>query len=237
MRIIDKNTDFYDYLQDPTDTLVFDRRGSFLLTKKDICDNLINRHQRDKERYYFLILQCGATFWLFLAYVTEFNHFNFPVDYTLELLYTWKNFNKPNELLKIDLIDGYCYCTYKMRDKKTHEYQLDLVRKYTKDMVDYIDHYVSDSYDMRYDMRNITCVRDTKVMIHNGVNKRIRSYPILRSCGMGKYIDSQDIFCAIEEYFSIEKQKLETTEPKGATNDDKIIMHGFDTKISFRNCK
>ena len=42
------------------------------------------------------------------------------------------------------------------------------------------------------------------------------------------------MFCAIEEYFSIEKSKMETTEPKGATNDDKIVMHGFDTKLSFR---
>ena len=37
MRIIDKNHDFYDYLQDPTDnTIVFDRRGSFLLEKSYI---------------------------------------------------------------------------------------------------------------------------------------------------------------------------------------------------------
>ena len=35
MRIIDKQHDFYDYLQDPTDRIVFDRRGSFLLTKGD----------------------------------------------------------------------------------------------------------------------------------------------------------------------------------------------------------
>lgn len=228
MRIIDKNTDFYDYLQYPTDTLVFDRRGSFLLTKKHICDYLIDRTPKSKERYHFLILQCGATFWLFLVYVTEFNRFNFPIDYTLELLCTWKNFNKPNELLKIDLVDG--DSDYRMRDKKTHEYQLDLVRKYAKDMADYIDRYTSHSC-------KITGVDDTKVMLHNGVNKKTRSYPILRSCGMGKYIDPQDIFCAIEEYFSIEKQKLETTEPKGATNDDKIIMHGFDTVTSFRNGK
>ena len=33
MRIIDKNTDYYDYLQNSDDPIVFDRRGSYLLTK------------------------------------------------------------------------------------------------------------------------------------------------------------------------------------------------------------
>ena len=40
MRIIDKQHDFYDYLQDPTDRIVFDRRGSFLLTKERFCDGI-----------------------------------------------------------------------------------------------------------------------------------------------------------------------------------------------------
>lgn len=44
MRIIDKQHDFYDYLQDPTDSIAFDRRGSFLLTKEEFCVGL--RYQR-----------------------------------------------------------------------------------------------------------------------------------------------------------------------------------------------
>ena len=40
MRIIDKQHDFYDYLQDPTDRIVFDRRGAFLLTKKLFCNDI-----------------------------------------------------------------------------------------------------------------------------------------------------------------------------------------------------
>jgi hypothetical protein len=43
-----------------------------------------------------------------------------------------------------------------------------------------------------------------------------------------------DVFCSIEEHFSREKTAAERTEPLGATNNDKIIMHGFDTKTSFR---
>ncbi|MCR4616974.1 MAG: hypothetical protein K5669_02170 [Lachnospiraceae bacterium] len=44
MRIIDKQRDFYDYLQDSSDRIVFDRRGSFLLTKEIFCEGL--RYQK-----------------------------------------------------------------------------------------------------------------------------------------------------------------------------------------------
>ena len=35
MKIIDNQYDYYDYLQSYTDPIVFDRRGSFLLTRED----------------------------------------------------------------------------------------------------------------------------------------------------------------------------------------------------------
>jgi hypothetical protein len=226
MRIIDKNTDFYDYLQDPTDTLVFDRRGSFLLEKEDVC-RALGRYWHGREQFRFILLQCGATFWLFLVYVTEFDSWDIPTDYELELLHTWKNFDKSNELLKIDVLDR--GGSYKMCDDKTHKYNLELVKKYSEDIVDYINR--NDSYHYsRSNMNNNTKFIDYK----GGHKKEVQTIPILRPSGMGKLINPQEIFSAIEEYFSIEKTKLETTEPKGATNDDKIIMHGFDTKTSFR---
>ena len=40
MKIIDKNKDYYDYLQQYDDTLVYDRRGSYPLTKFDVIDKL-----------------------------------------------------------------------------------------------------------------------------------------------------------------------------------------------------
>ena len=43
MRIIDKNTDFYDFLQNmyPDNSLTFDRTDSFVLTKDILCKHLI----------------------------------------------------------------------------------------------------------------------------------------------------------------------------------------------------
>ena len=78
MRIIDKNHDFYDYLQSPTDNrLVFDRRRSFQLTKERIwcairskC-GLYRWNKTDEHTY--LLLQCGAHFWLFVI-ITPCNY-------------------------------------------------------------------------------------------------------------------------------------------------------------------
>ena len=58
--------------------------------------------------------------------------------------------------------------------------------------------------------------------------------PILKACGIGSIIDPLEMFCAIEEHFSLEKTASERTDAIGSTNDDKITMHGFDTKTSFR---
>ena len=58
--------------------------------------------------------------------------------------------------------------------------------------------------------------------------------PILTACGIKDLITPEDIFMAIEEHFSLLKTESERIDPIGATNNDKIEMHGFDTKTSFR---
>ena len=66
MRIIDKNKDFYDYLQGiyPDRLLVFDRTGSFVLTKQALC-GCIPEHARRPGC--FVLLQVCNTFWLYYA--------------------------------------------------------------------------------------------------------------------------------------------------------------------------
>ena len=103
MRIIDNKYDFYDYLQDPTDQLVFDRRGSYNLTKEILCHKIklysYGCRVSSTENNYRMLIQCGAAFWLVLLKMN-----NTMDNYDLELLDFWKNYDKPNELLKIDLI-------------------------------------------------------------------------------------------------------------------------------------
>ena len=88
MRIIDKNTDYYDYLQNvyPDDTTVFDRSDSYLLTKKALCEYMyamkpgkgFPREDADIEQANFVLLQIGCTYWLFLAVLSDITDSYFP---------------------------------------------------------------------------------------------------------------------------------------------------------------
>lgn len=209
MRIIDNKYDFYDYLQDPTDQLVFDRRESYNLTKELLCSKIkpySHYWVSPTKNNYRILIQCGAAFWLVLLKMNDTMD-----NYDLELLDFWKNYDKPNELLKIDLI------VFGWR----------INRAKVEDMRDAVNH---NDYLKDYNINRYTKYTDYKTTY----KKEEYTIPILSPSGLGNIIDPMDMFCAIEEYFSIEKTKLETTEPKGVTNDDKIVMHGFDTKSSFR---
>lgn len=225
MRIIDKNHDFYDYLQDPTDSnLVFDRRGSYSLEKKHLCEAM--RYNFDETNSVLIELQCGITFWVFLATITEFDttyHIvGRPFDFDLELLATWKNHQRPNKLLDINVLKAESRWDFKSRT-----YQIDKESLMPESIHDLFEQYGGFGEMKPFKLVNY-------IESKNGYDKKEYTYPLLYSTDIAKLISPVDMFCAIEEYFSIEKTRAEKTEPVGATNDDKIIMHGFDTKTSFR---
>ena len=112
MRIIDKITDFYDYLSNVyrDNSITFDRTNSFVLSKKTVCNSLeTNSEHRwwNKEKhhdYNFLLLQVCNTFWLFLVEITELSEFGRPCNFSAELLHTWRNYDKKRELIKLNVI-------------------------------------------------------------------------------------------------------------------------------------
>lgn len=226
MRIIDKQQDYYDYLQNTSDKLVFDRRGSYLLTKEMICERLNSNHVYTRSDYRFLLFQCGAYYWLLLAKITEYKDGSDPADYELELLAGWKNYDKPRELLKLDLISFHTQF-WMWKGFASGELAYDKVKSNVEVLQKAID---NKSYSHEYTI----CQYVKGVECKNDLNRETRTAPLLKACGIGSLIDPVAMFCAVEEYFSMEKTASETTEAKGATNDDKIIMHGFDTKTSFR---
>lgn len=226
MRIIDKQHDFYDYLQDPTDKIVFDRRGSFLLTRQEFCDGIrFARYYGDSE-HRFVLLQCGATHWLFLATITIKDRNWYPVDYELEFLTEWKNYDRPNRLIKLHMISfGMSMLEYMIGsiDPKW-------VRTRIGDLVAAVNR---GDYKVEKDLG---C--HFKSIDHKGTHiKEKQEFPILKACGIAELVNPVSVFCAIEEYFSIEKTASESTEPQGITDEDKVIMHGFDTKTSFRKMR
>ena len=228
MRILDKNTDFYDYFQNVyvDRSTTFDRTDSFLLTKEMVCQDIqwtrIWRHRHSDDDRLFLLLQVCNTFWLFRVAVTEV--FNTepdctPKNYTVELLCSWKNYSKPRALLRLDFIDF------------DFETRLMLVRKKNDHLDDVMMHAVDhNNFHVDRSMNQHTIRGD------DGTKKE-KHIPLLKACGIAGCVDPLDVFLSLEEYFSLEKQSNERTESAGLTDHERIGNHGFDTKTSFRGGK
>ena len=232
MRIIDKNTDFYDYWQNvyPDSSFTFDRTDSFVLTKEIFCEHLPifrdrHRYVKDYKPHSFVLLQVCNTFWLFLAEITKETHYECPEDYTIELLAVWKNYNKPRRLIKLDVISfDWQVASALYRDKYYGAYDKTKIKNRTDILIQAID---TNNFRVYSSVNNY--------MIYRGDNKKVAKHiPILKACGIGNCVDSQEIYLAIEEYFSLEKSSSERTTSIGLTNNEKIENHGFDVKTSFR---
>ena len=228
MRIIDKNYDFYDYLSDDTDTIVFDRRGSYILKRDNVRNALyhINRFN-NKTEYSFILIQAGNTFWLILVTLTltiggQWWSWHME-DWSPELLIKWKNYNKKSTILNISVIE--LNRLYKLCDKKTHTLVRDNIVNNVNDIVDAINN------------NGYRVIEDLNGYLDYYGKKNKNSALILRESGLSALIDPQDMFLAIEEHLSQEITKNERRDPIGMTNDMKVTSHGFDTVYSFRNKK
>ena len=229
MRIIDKNTDYYDFYQNvyKDDTFTFDRRNSFILTKDIMCEQLELRRNNswnfktkkyEDDKFEYALLQICNTFWLFLIEITEEKKslgFNKIQNYNMKLLATWRNFNKSRVLCSFNIIR----LTYYFRIKDN----IESIVKDANKIVDCID---TNDYKIKRCLDKYNIRKEDK-----WVEKDI---PILRACGVATCVDAHDIYLAFEEYFSLEKTASERREPIGTTDIDKVESHGFDKKTSFR---
>lgn len=219
MRIIDKNYDFYDYLQGiyPDRTVTFDRTNSFILSKNAILSGLDVMFFRNCVGHIsYLLLQVCNRFWLFEVTTTKTNEYDRAVDCDIALMTTWTNYTVNRQLLSLNYIKlkgSYWYALY---DAKTAERRQSIIS----------DAINTNNYEKIYNL-------DSYSEWQNG-NYIEKSIPLLKACGLADFIEPLDIYLAIEEYFSLEREASERRESIGLTNDDKITNHGFDTKISFR---
>lgn len=222
MRIIDKKTDYYDYLQNNGDDLVFDRRGSRDLSKEEIMETLkmMRYHSDGVNPHIFLVLQCGATYWLFSVSgsIEKVDFREIIKDYDIELLSTWKDYNHSLELLSLKVIDFNESWKYDFYDRKWRRRKLE--RTLSKEKL-------RGKVPM---LRDAAINRDYRV--YEEYNNK--GFLLLKSSGIPNMIGPEEIYNAIDEYFSLEKTAAESTVAEGTTNNDKIKNHGFDTKTSFR---
>lgn len=226
MRIIDKQNDYYDYLQDNEDTLVFDRRGSRSLDKAEIKD-VINRVYDSYYRvpHVFLVLQCGASYWLLFVEGTNIKDrtgYCGPAkvvgNYNIWILSRWKEYNQPLKLLSLQAIQFNQIWKYKIYDIDYHR------QKVSRTLVS--DNLIKSSDELR------DAVIHKDYVVYQDFSKK--GYPLLKGSGIPNVVSPEEIYNAIDEYFSLEKTAAESTTAKGTTNNDKIKNHGFDTKTSFR---
>lgn len=224
MRIIDKNKDFYDYLQDQTDNIVFDRRDSFLLTKELFCEKLRTSCYYNRSHSCLVLLQVCHSFWLFLIDIMKFDEYDKPLEYKVEFIYNWKDYQTQRVLIALNTISFGLTYSSRGRNLYDKEYILSHIDDLTK-AINYNDYHVD------RDMTKYTQIRSGKNFNNIYTEKHI---PLLKACGLAEYIDPLTIFLSFEEYWSLEKSSRERTDALGTTNTDKIEMHGFDKKTSFR---
>ena len=220
MRIIDRQTDYYDYLQDNGDDLVFDRRDSRDLTKKDIKETIsIMLESYVHVPHIFLVLQCGATYWLLSVEGTVGKvDWERVEDYDIEVLSTWKDYSHPLELLSLKAIDFNESWKYEFYNKRWRRRKLE--RTLSKERL----------REISSTLRDAVINRDYKVYRQYST----KGFLLLRSSGIPNVIGPEEIYNAIDEHFSLKKTAAESTVAEGTTNNDKIKNHGFDTKTSFR---
>ena len=143
----------------------------------------------------------------------------------------WKNYDGSNELIKLSVVSfNINMWEYKIGDYRNWDFAPEKLKVRVSNLKTAVD---QGNYWVEYDLG---C--HIKITDHKGIlKKEMQNLPILKACGIAGLIDPVSIFCAIEEYFSIEKTASETTEARGVTDEDKVIMHGFDAKTSFRKRK
>ena len=229
MKIIDKNTDFYDYIQNtiPDEgNIVFDRTDSFILTKEIMREYIrdYTRYKRDKYTR-LALLQVGNAFWLFCFNITADGDSGEVKDYTIDFVTKWKNYDKQRKLISLDLID-FDWGVTKRIESWGGNFKLDKL----KDNIDVVIQAINtNNYKVKTSINKHTIYKGT-----NCKEKIEKHIPLFIACGLADYIDPLEIYLAFDEYFSLEKQATERIDAIGTTNKDKIINHGFDPKDSFR---
>ncbi len=200
MRIIDKNKDFYDYFQDYDSDIVFDRRGSRILTNEELNRWILWSRNKAEDKYF--LLQIGYTNWLILAKPIKINRDGYGgyiiEDFSLELIEMWKDYNKSVDF-KFGEIKTYYTMEYVTSKKFNHKTAL-----------------IDDIKLGNFEYKN---------------NFTEESSIVLNKTKLPSILNAQEVYLAIEEWLSHKKDDI---VHDSMTDKEKIVSHGFDTKVSFR---
>lgn len=207
MRIIDKNRDYYDYLQCYNDDVVYDRRNSYILTNDDIL-NLYNVHsyRYEETTKCNLLLKVGYSNWLvgveFTKFHTDACNLKKADDYNLELIECWTDYNKCNKLELGCVRKDY---TLEHLFSKKYDYKEKLVESIKRGSYEYIKCFMSDHEKIIFNKTKIPSV-----------------------------VKAEDLYNGFDEYLSHLKDDVATDN---MSDIEKVESHGFDKKSSFRKIR
>jgi hypothetical protein len=205
MHIIDKNKDYYDYLQKiygRDTTITYDRRGSKVLSNQALWELIapIERYYNKKDGALF-VLEVGYTQYLFRAFVLfskplKYTMVSMPCNGRIELVHIFEDhkhyFDAPMTLVSARGANSFWYS---WKPKKSPQV-------------------------WNYSELNV----DTKLAIPN---------PILKGTTLPSWVDAQKIWIGLSNFISA-KYNDKTIEIVN-TDVEKAVQHGFDKVSSFRN--
>lgn len=233
MKIIDRNSDYYDYLwqQNGDDEVVFDRRGSVLLSKQTLCDAINRGHggyqiingkkgfipllpynkfflsfeKNRGEPFFLFVLAAGFNFFVIkLSTLRYEENTNLLIDFSMELICSRKWYEYKGEPLNLYTVDSKAFAVGKLSAEEWHK-------------------------------ANFSNCNFRPLLNLSGELERC-PIPILRGAGFASIIPPEEIYCGIDEYLLASKNDV-SAESAGLSDVDKAVNHGFDKRTSFRNVK
>ena len=213
MKIIDRNKDYYDYLQGvygADNHVIFDRQKSVVLDV-NCWDKIFDREYAPPKRYSswlynnneFFILECGFTQYLFYLELLQNNTW----DLSLKRVF------RDNQHYKDEPLSIYFVClhndTYYWRYENLNEYPFDKMN-YANDL-DVKRTYLKRGYVQEYSDISL---------------------PILKNTGIPALIPAEDIWRDLYNYL-LYKKEYQIADNR--TDKQKLEGKGFDNVISFRH--
>lgn len=207
MRIISKIKDFYDYI-------------SYELSDKD--DDIVF----DRRNFYVLTKKDIISFLGFEGYKAT-KYLVFQVGYLFYLIEVYDVEYKDVIACGVKIRE---FSNYKMKVlAKWHNYNKKVIMEFYKIYRPF--YYKTNEQFVNY-VKNSKLDEDDRYT-DDFENKAL----ILNETGLASILDPKEIYLALDEYFSSLITDKEKTESAGITNNEKIVNHGFDKKISFRSIK
>ena len=218
MRIFCKEKDYYDYLQDYSDDIIFDRRKFVKLTSKEILKEIpIQEYHHKVNVFQVFALRAGYYLFFFKSKIVLHNdpeHYSYYIecDFDYEIEYLGQRIDyeyKGSEILTFEWYD-----ISAGHDKKWNRMYYDV---------------------MEVNLSNIE-KGNWNFERYGKERRREPKVPLLRNTFITKYIPAELIYRGIDDYIRASKNDVDQ-ESEGLTDVDKVINHGFDKRTSFRNIK